>query len=127
MKSWSNVKEYVVKIMNKALREEKFPNHWKIGRVKVLYKGLGKDPQLLKSYRPLTLLPVMGKLYEKIINRKILEIIDGSNQLHQRQYGFRQGKGTEDAVVELLQKVNATEKKYVLRIFLDIAGAFENA
>lgn len=69
----------------------------------------------------------MGRLYEKIINRKILEIIEGDNQLHQRQYGFRQGKGTEDAVVELLQKLNATEKRYVLRIFLDIAGAFENA
>lgn len=66
-KSWSKIKEKVVKIMNTALKETKSFKNWKIGVVKMLYKGLGKDPQLPKSYRPLT--PVMGNLYEKVINK----------------------------------------------------------
>lgn len=69
----------------------------------------------------------MGKVYEKIINKRILNKVGGGNKLHNRQYGFREGRGTEDAVVQLLENVKTTEKIYLLGIFLDIAGAFDNA
>ena len=76
-KAWDTVRERVTAIMNRALQEGKFPKHWKIGIVKVLYKGLGKDPQVPKSYRPLTLLPVLGKVFEKILNNRILNVLEG--------------------------------------------------
>ena len=49
------------------------------------------------------------------------------NKLHERQYGFRVGRGTEDAILDVLEEVNNSRENYVLSIFLDIAGAFDNA
>ena len=64
IKAWPVVRHKVLDLMNRSLREGRFPAPWKIGIVKILYKGSDKDPQDPKSYRPLTLLPVLGKVYE---------------------------------------------------------------
>ena len=122
-RAWDTVRGRITSIINRALQEGKFPKHWKIGIVKVLYKGLGKDPQAPKSYRPLTLLPVLGKVFEKLLNKRILNVLEGQSKLHERQYGFRVGRGTEDAIVDVLEDVRNERDKYVLGIFLDIAGA----
>lgn len=91
-----------------------------------MYKGGEKDPQSVKSYRPVTLLSVMGKVYEKILNNRILTSLKKERRLHGRQHGFRPRRGTEGAVLEILDRVQGSNKNYVLTVFLDIAGAFDN-
>lgn len=44
----------------------------------------------------------------------------------ERQYGFKKGSGTEDALVSLKRAIGGTEKKYVVAVFVDIEGAFDN-
>lgn len=115
----------ITQLFNKLLGTGVFPKCWKQGVVKVLYKGQGKDPVLPKSYRPLTLLPVMGKLYEKVMFSRIYNRMNDRGLLSEQQYGFRPGRGTEDAVLSLLEDVRSAESNYVLCVFLDISGAFD--
>lgn len=59
--------------MNAALKRGKFfEKPWKVGIVKILYKGNNKVTQNLKSYRPLTLLPVLGTTNKTITNRILM-------------------------------------------------------
>lgn len=72
IRAWPHIKDHILEVMNAALDSGRFPRLWKVGLVKVLYKRGDKDPQLPKSYRTLTLLPVLCKVFEKILNRRIL-------------------------------------------------------
>ena len=127
IKAWPVVRHKVLDVFNRCLRQGRFPSAWKIGLVRIVYKGADKDPQSPKSFRPLTLLPVLGKVYEKIINNRVLRRLEEEGKLHERQYGFRAGRGTEGAVNEVLDRVKSSAENYVLAVFLDIAGAFANA
>ena len=62
-------------IFNAILRIQYFPKPWKLAEIKMLPKP-GKDPHLIASYRPMSLLPVFSKLLEKIIYYRIKTIIE---------------------------------------------------
>ncbi|KAG8230190.1 hypothetical protein J437_LFUL006122 [Ladona fulva] len=61
----------ITKMYRTCFEKEIFPNQWKIGLVKVLLKGADRDPTRIKSYRPICLLSVLGKAYEKMILKKL--------------------------------------------------------
>ena len=71
--------------------------------------------------------PVLGKVYEKVINKRVLGSLEKGRKLQDRQYGFRPGRGTEGALVEVMDRVRASDKTYLAAVFLDIGGAFDNA
>jgi hypothetical protein len=81
----------------------------------------------LKCYRPLTLLPTLGKLLEKTILDRLQTHIDQQGLISDRQYGFKQGCGTVDLLLELRRHVHTTDSNMTLAVYLDIAGAFDNA
>lgn len=129
-RSWCRVRDQLLRIMNAMLRVEAFPSLWKRGDLRILLKASDKDPSNPKSYRPLALLPVMGKIAEKLIATRLTSFLDGlpaGRQLSRRQYGFRNGVGTQDALVRVVTKVRTSYHRYVLGIFLDISGAFDSA
>ena len=66
----------LVKIFNAVLRTQKFPPIWKLARVISVLKP-GKDPALPSSYRPISLLDTIGKLFEKILLARILSEVRG--------------------------------------------------
>lgn len=80
----------------------------------------------MKAYRPITLLPVVGKLYERLLVDRILASQERSGGMADGQYGFRKGRSTVDAVIRLQQDVSERGDKYVLGVFIDISGAFDN-
>ncbi|XP_049874511.1 uncharacterized protein LOC126372706 [Pectinophora gossypiella] len=114
-------------LVNKCLELEHFPTIWKKATVVVLRKP-GKDNyRIPKAYRPIGLLPVMGKIFEKlIVGRLKWHILP---RISTRQYGFMPQKSTEDSLYDLVnyirQKIKA--KKLVTLVSLDIEGAFDNA
>lgn len=83
----------------------------------------GKLYRWPKSYRPVSLLPVMGKIVEKAINIRLQEQ-KGLN-LSGKQYGFTKGKSTH-AVENLLTWSALRPEKNVITVLLDITGAFDN-
>lgn len=115
----------LVKLFNGCLLWSVFPSAWKEGSLRVLLKGEDKDEMNPKSYRPICLLSVVGKLLEKLIRKRLAVSID-NGQVSRRQFGFMQRKSTEDAIVELRKMVDAATERYTVALLFDIAGAFDN-
>jgi len=121
--AWPAIKDKFLSLINGCLRRTIFPDYWKSAQVVVLLKSSNKDPLKLKSYRPISLLPVLGKIYEEVICN-LLESNVG-HSLCTNQHGFRPSKSTDTAFAELQNWVSEGDK-YVLGSFLDISGAFDN-
>lgn len=104
-----------------------FPDAWKIASVRPLLKKSNLDPAELGSYRPISRLPFLSKVLEKILNKQLPTYIAENNLLDHSQFGFREGNGTETALVtvtEELRKPLDAGKKAAL-ILLDLSAAFD--
>ena len=122
-----NSMETFLAIANKCLSLHHFPNQWKIAHVVIIRKPGKEDYTHPKSYRPIGLLSVLGKIVEKLlVGRLQWHILPKLNKM---QYGFLPQRGTEDALSDLIDHIqnNILEKKSVLMVSLDIEGAFDNA
>lgn len=126
-RTFGRTKGVLLDLYNKMLREGVFPEAWKEGIVKVFLKGEGKDPSKAKSYRPVTLLPVLGKIGERMVVKRIREWLERENRTSRAQFGFTEGVGTVDALLEMRREVEECREKYVVGLFLDISGAFDSA
>lgn len=124
---YGRIKGNLLTLFNRMREEGKFPAVWKKGVVKIFLKNKDKDPSIVKSYRPVTLLPVLGKLGEKLIVGRVKRWLNEEGLLSDRQFGFREGRGTIDALMEVKRDVEESEEKYVLAVSLDISGAFDSA
>jgi hypothetical protein len=116
--------ESILTVYARCIAEGTFPSVWRTGFIRIIPKSGDKPPDDPKSYRPITLLPSLGKLLERLIVPRLLP--DGP-KFHKRQFGFTIGKSTIDAVLSVRELVEHSSAKYVLGIFLDISGAFDNA
>lgn len=113
-------------LYNACQRVGYYPRSWKEGNIKILLKGKYKDPTLAKSYRPVCLLPIMSKVFERLIKWKLGPQILHPSFTSERQYGYRTGKGTEDAIAEVRKIVAETEENMALALLFDVTGAFDN-
>ncbi|CAK1583173.1 unnamed protein product [Parnassius mnemosyne] len=114
-------------LANKCLHLSYFPSKWKEAAVVVLRKSEKEDYTHPKSYRPIGLLPVLGKVVEKMMVRRIKWHI--VPKISKSQYGFMPQRSTEDSLYDMIQYIKArtNDKKLVLLVSLDIEGAFDNA
>jgi len=70
---WKNNKKIITNILNNCFQAAAFSTDSKIAVVKMILKGENKDRQKINSYRPISLIPTMSKLYKKIIIDRITE------------------------------------------------------
>ena len=113
------------KLYNDCMQNGTFPTDLKQAKVTPIYKK--GDAELLSNYRPISILPIFGKLFEKIIYSRIYSFLTSQGILHETQYGFRQGHSTSQALnytVELIQE-KLNKKQHVLAIFIDLSKAFD--
>jgi hypothetical protein len=87
----------------------------------------GKDPKLPQNLRPISLLPTMGKLFEKLIVRIIQRHFEGNNMLNPCQFGFRARHSTTLQCMRLADHVtlNFSDDMSTAAVFLDIEKAFD--
>ncbi|GBL80260.1 putative RNA-directed DNA polymerase from transposon X-element [Araneus ventricosus] len=112
---------------NKCLHLSCFPDFLKIGNIILFQKG-GKDQRLASSYRPISLLPSIGKVLEKLMTQRLTYHLESTNSLNYRQHDFREGKSVDTAINELLRKIKTARRdgKHVLVLSIDIKRAFDN-
>ncbi|CAK1597122.1 unnamed protein product [Parnassius mnemosyne] len=115
----------LTRLYNGILRTGHFPTIWKQGRIIVLPKP-GKDRRFPASYRPITLLPHIAKLFEKITLNRVLPHVT----LREEQFGFRRGHSTTSQLARLTRVLHllSTEYNYErtsVGVFLDIEKAFD--
>lgn len=123
-RAYKQIKISLLKLFNGCLRFGVIPNEWKRSCVVTLLKSPERVLTDPSSYRPICLLPVLGKVLEGLILKRLKPKIEAS--LSESQYGFRSGRSTEDAIRKFLHDQKASKAKYVMGIFLDIKGAFNN-
>lgn len=89
----------------------------------------GKDPSKPEGYRPVTLLPTLGKVLERIIKNDLERFLDDNNLIHNNEFGFRHARSTEDALYTAISRIKHLQlsNQLVAVISLDIRGAFDHA
>ena len=116
--------ESLLALYNHALKDRTFPEKWKRAKIRAILKSPDRDPALMGSLRPLSLLSCMGKLLERLILLVLDPYLSGA--AHPSQYGCTRGRSTEDAICRLLTGIHQAREKWVLAVFFDIAGAFNS-
>ena len=116
----------VVLIFNAILLTHHFPTAWKHARVISILKP-GKDPALPSSYRPISLLDTIGKIFEKILLARILHEVSVRGLMRDEQFGFRPRHSTSLQLARLVERItrNFGEKRLTGAVFLDVAKAFD--
>ena len=111
--------------INQSIVTGIFPNLLKNAIVKPVYKK--EDPNLVDNYRPISLLPIVSKIFEKIIFKQTYEYFAKNKLLYDSQYGFRKGHSTELATIEFSDRVleSLEHGKTPLAVFLDLSKAFD--
>lgn len=111
--------------INACISQGRFPRCWKVARL-VLIPKAGKPHGLPSSYRPLCLLSEVGKLYERILARRIMLRVDERGRFSCRQFGFCKGKSICDAVDSLSKVVSRAiaNRGVCVAVSLDIRNAF---
>ena len=108
-------------ICNKSLTTGLVPDNLKISKVVPIFKK--GDRTQPGNYRPISLLPVLDKILEKIRSHRLLNFWDKYNVISNSQYGFRKRHSTTLVLTEILYKW-LDSKHYVMGIYLDLAKAF---
>lgn len=121
----NSILEPLVHIFNLSIATGKFPDSWKHASVTPIHKDGKKN--IPSNYRPISLLCIFSKLLEKIINKRLVNYLEINNLISSRQFGFRKGISTEDAVSHLINHVSASldQKYYCVGVFVDLAKAFD--
>ena len=117
---------FLVNLFNKCIDTGVFPDCFKVAKVTPLLKGGDKsDPN---SYRPISLLPSLGKLFERVISVRVLNHFNDLNLFSEHQFGFREGFNTEFAILDLYEKFlhNLDQGRITCAVFLDLAKAFDS-
>ena len=112
-------------IFNLSIREGCFPSDMKVAKILPLHKG---DSVLIPgNYRPISLLPIFSKIFERLIYNRLIEFITHNNILSELQFGFQKNKSTEQAVTSILSALDDAKSKRNSSycIFLDFAKAFD--
>ncbi|KAI5692616.1 hypothetical protein M8J75_000825 [Diaphorina citri] len=116
--------EVFVDILNSAIRNDYFPSTWKNANVIPIHKP-NKDPHLATSYRPISLLPILGKLYERIV---LIRLNRNKTALMQdEQFGFRAKHSTCHQLTRIVNdiSINLTAGRPSTVVLLDIEKAFD--
>ena len=116
----------ITNLIDATFRLKYVPRLWKLAEVIMIPKP-GKPPREAASYRPISLLPVMSKLFENLLIKRLKPIIERKNLIPNHQFGFRSKHSTIDQVHRITNIVeNALEENKVCSaVFLDVAQAFD--
>ena len=112
-------------ICNLSIISGIFPDEMKLARVIPLYKT--DDPLLFSNYRPVSVLPVMSKVLERLMYNRLLNYLNKYKILYDFQFGFRNKHSPNLALIYLIDKISTALEKgeYVLGLFLDFSKAFD--
>jgi hypothetical protein len=115
----------LVHIFNKSLSTGVVPNNLKVAKVIPIFKS--GDKYSFNNYRPISILPAISKILEKIVYKRIHDFITKHNILTPDQFGFRPKHSTYMAINKLYDLITSSldNKYHTIGIFLDLSKAFD--
>ncbi|PCI92573.1 MAG: hypothetical protein COB15_17455, partial [Flavobacteriales bacterium] len=112
-------------IFNNCISDGVFPDLMKISKIIPLFKqGAKNDPT---NYRPISILPALSKIFEKLILTQLVSYFNINKILHNSQFGFTKGRSTTDAAATLVGIINDAWEagQDVIGVFCDLSKAFD--
>ena len=102
-----------------------FPDSWKYANVQPIHKK--ENRQIISNYRPISLLPICGKILEKIVIDQVYTFLNVNNLLSKNQSGFRPGDSTIYQLLSITSTIYQNFENYdeTRAVFLDISKAFD--
>lgn len=102
-----------------------FPDPLKIARVVPVFKS--GHTRIISNYRPILVLPIFSKVFERLVYNHLLNYLDKCGILTEHQYGFRKNHSTSLALVQLYDKISSVieRNEFTIGIFLDLSKAFD--
>lgn len=112
-------------LINKSLESGCFPATWKSAKVTALFKS--GDRSLKDNYRPISILPTISKIIEKLAHNQLYNYLEDNKLLTKAQYGFRHKTSTTSALIKFTDNIlnNMDNGKLSGVIFLDLKKAFD--
>ena len=116
----------ITSIFNKCLEQSKLPNDWKTSNVTPILKH--GDPSSVLNYRPISLLPLLSKLLERIVHNKISNFLYSNKLLSNCQFGFRPRSSTQEALLSATHCWHQllSSHRQVAAVFIDAKKAFDS-
>ena len=116
----------LAELFNKCLEESCFPDCWKVSSVVPVFKNVG-ERSTAKNLCPVSLLSVVSKVFEKLVNNRIVDHLEKCGLFSDFQYGFRSSRSTADLLTVVSDKIaRAFSRSGATRaVALDISKAFD--
>ena len=117
---------HITTLFNQIITTGVYPEEWKCAHITPVYKGKGPKKSL-DSYRPISILSPVSKLFEKLLAEQIFYYLESNKLLHPAQYGFREKLSCELALNSLMETIRngLDSKNDVISVFLDFSKAFD--
>ena len=121
----SSISPLLALLVNQSFQSGTFPDKLKIARVISLFKK--GNPELPSNYRPISLLPILSKIFEKLMYRRLYRFLEIHKVLYSLQFGFQENHSIDYALVSLTEAVRNTldNKRFGCGIFIDLQKAFD--
>lgn len=123
-----NIVDVMVYLVNLSFTTGTFPAILKKAIVLPLHKK--GDREVMSNYRPISLLTSISKVFEKLVHARIYKFLSCNDFLSDEQFGFRPGRGCEDALLRftgaLWNGINNENTSETLSLFIDLTKAFDS-
>ena len=126
---FKNIKELIAptltKLINSSFHRGIFPNSMKKARVTPIFKK--GDSKLCSNYRPISSLPFLSKIYERLMANRIVSFFNKHSLFSEKQYGFLKGRSTQDALLNFAENIYdaLNAKSFNISVLIDLKSAFD--
>ena len=116
---------WLSKLVNHSFETGVFPDLLKLAKLTPFHKKESKLEYL--NYRPISLLSVFSKIYEKLVYVRIYSYLDKKDLIYSKQFGFRSKHSTNHAIISITEHIRKLldDGQYVCGIFVDLEKAFD--
>ena len=113
------------RLVNACLQAGHFPDFLKVARVTPVFKD--GDPTQLGNYRPISVLSALSKVFERVIQTRLLGFLGRRGSILASQYGFRRGHSTFMAIMDMVENIRQAWEsgRHCLGVFIDFRKAFD--
>ena len=132
---WSNLSDndanksfttlLIAQIFNVSVSSGSFPAKLKTAKVVPVFKS--GDESKPGNYRPISLLSIFNRIFEKLVYKRLIKFVNQHNILYSSQYGFRSRHSTQHATLEILNDIRTNFDKghFTFCLFIDLKKAFD--
>ena len=123
--AYKAIPNVLLHIMNLCIATAVFPDSWKLATILPLEKV--KNATSPSDFRPISLLPLPGKIMERIVSNQTTEYLESNNLISDSQSGYRSARSTISSISDLTDDLHqAIERKELsIAVFIDFRKAFD--